>query len=172
MMTVHRFESMDEFRAAFGRAMASLPQESLSRVQRSAMLTAFQAISVRSPVVSGMFRGNNIVSSNTLLSQPVANPDTSGTVSMAAAKAQIDKLPVFGVAYISNPLPYAPTIEFGLFPRPRGAATGLVTADGFSKQAPRGVYRVSLQDTISALPSIVSYEKARLSFSRNGDPIK
>lgn len=172
MMTVHRFDSMDEFRRAFNRAVTSLPVEALSRVQRSAMLAAFQAISVRSPVATGMFRGNNLVSSNSIPSQPVATPDTSGTVSMAAAKTQIEKLPVFGIAYISNPLPYAPTIEFGLFPRPRGAANGLVTADGFSKQAPRGVYRVSLQDTISALPSIVSAETVRFSFNRNGDPIK
>ncbi len=44
---------------------------------------------------------------------------------------------------ISNNLPYAKTVEYGLYPDPPKVDTGK-TVGGYSKQAPKGMFRTSL----------------------------
>jgi hypothetical protein len=51
----------------------------------------------------------------------------------------IESAEIGDIIYISNHLPYAPVIEYGLYPG-QGPKT---TADGYSTQAPRGVARMS-----------------------------
>lgn len=169
-MVRHKFDDMKEFRAAIGKAIASLPAAAVSRVQRIALLSAYQSISSRSPVDKGVFRANNQVTTNLVASKPSSKKDPSGVVSALNANRKIGALKPYALVYISNPLPYAPPIEFGLFPRPKGKG-GLVTPHGFSKKAPAGVYRITFREMVNRLPRIVQKEAARLTFARSGQPL-
>lgn len=53
--------------------------------------------------------------------------------------------------HIVNYMPYAPVVEFGLYPNPPKGGTGK-TANGFSTQAPQGMVRV----TVAEFPQIVA----------------
>ena len=92
-----------------------------------------------SPVDTGRFRANTNVSYGT--------PDTTVTNSTDQTRAQreLDKvmtLPICGVMYITNALPYARTLEYGLYPNPPKTPTGK-TVNGYSKQTPQGMFRIS-----------------------------
>ncbi|HII3779098.1 TPA: HK97 gp10 family phage protein, partial [Pasteurella multocida] len=43
---------------------------------------------------------------------------------------------------IATDKPYAPVIEYGLYPKPRG----IKTENGFSTQAPQGMVRITVQE--------------------------
>lgn len=55
----------------------------------------------------------------------------------------INKIPSGYV--ISTPVPYAPILEYGLYPNPPKGGKGK-TVNGFSKQAPRGFVRLSIKE--------------------------
>lgn len=46
---------------------------------------------------------------------------------------------------ISTPVPYAPILEYGLYPNPPKGGQGK-TVNGFSKQAPKGFVRISIKE--------------------------
>lgn len=46
---------------------------------------------------------------------------------------------------ISTPVPYAPILEYGLYPNPSKGGKGK-TINGFSKQAPQGFVRISIKE--------------------------
>ena len=88
-----------------------------------------QQVVMRSPVLTGQYRGNHRVGINSI--NPTANDDTSGALEKGIAT--INGSVVYGkMIYISNSLPYATKIEFG-----------------HSKQAPNGVYALSFQSVVS-----------------------
>ncbi len=98
----------------------------LETVARKATLQVFGAVVLRSPVDTGRFRANWNVS--------FAAPDTTVTLSTNKGRADIEvskalTLPVGGVQYLTNGLPYAEALEFGS-----------------SKQAPSGMVRLAAQE--------------------------
>ncbi|MBK7822931.1 MAG: HK97 gp10 family phage protein [Tessaracoccus sp.] len=48
--------------------------------------------------------------------------------------------------YLTNSVPYAKVVEFGLYGKPPGSANGPKTVGGYSKQAPAGFARLTAQD--------------------------
>lgn len=123
----------------------------LETVARKATFELFKAVALRSPVDSGRFRANWNVSIN------APNESTNGatdggtgrvtkktfdaasdffggpTPVRGRALAETRKaltLPVGGVTYMTNGLPYAQRLEF----------------DGWSDQAPAGMVRISAQE--------------------------
>lgn len=111
----------------------------LETVTRKATLDVFGAVVLKSPVDTGRFRANTNVS--------YGAPDTAVTASTDAGRAQrelakVMSLPVGGVTYISNSLPYATVLEYGGYPNPPKNPTGK-TAGGYSIQAPKGMFRIS-----------------------------
>lgn len=111
----------------------------LETVARKATLDVFGAVVLKSPVDSGRFRANTNVS--------YGAPDQTVTASTNAGRAQTElakimSLPVGGVMYITNALPYAAVLEYGGYPNPPKNPTGK-TAGGYSIQAPKGMFRIS-----------------------------
>lgn len=98
----------------------------LEQVVRQSTFQLFNAVQLRSPVDTGRFRGNWNVSYNA--------PDFVTTPSTNANRAAIEvqkalTLPVGGITYMSNGLPYARRLEYG-----------------YSKQAPQGMVRISVRE--------------------------
>ena len=60
----------------------------------------------------------------------------------AAAMARVDalKIKLGDTIYFTNNLPYAETVEFGLYPNPPKNGTGK-TVNGFSTKSPQGMVR-------------------------------
>lgn len=53
--------------------------------------------------------------------------------------------------YLTNSVPYAHVVEFGLYGKPPGSANGPKTVNGYSSQAPSGFARITAQDIAGAL---------------------
>jgi hypothetical protein len=119
--------------------LAEKVQLDIETVARRATLNVYKAVGKRSAVDKGRFRANWNVSHGA--------PDTTVTNSTDASRMdrEIDKvltLPVGGVVYMSNSLPYAQKLEYGGYPNPPKNPTGK-TVGGYSTQAPRGMIRIS-----------------------------
>lgn len=90
------------------------------RVIARAMLNE---IVLKSPVDTGRFRGNNIVSIGSPVYAQTDRVDPTGSATISAGASQLSGLEPYTVVYIQNNLPYAETLE-----------------NGHSKQAPAGIY--------------------------------
>lgn len=93
---------------------------------RKVTFEVFRAVVLRSPVDTGRFRANWNVSAG--------SPDASTTTATEASRAdqEVGKalaLPVGGVVYLSNGLPYGPRLEHG-----------------YSGQAPQGMIKVTVAE--------------------------
>lgn len=98
----------------------------LEAVAREVTFNAFSAVKTRSPVDTGRFRANWNVSFG------APNYSTTSSTSANRADAEVAKaltLPIGGVTYMSNGLPYASRLEYG-----------------YSKQAPAGMVRITARE--------------------------
>jgi len=98
---------------------------------RGFALQALSGVIERSPVDTGAFRGNNIVSVGSADNSVDPNAaDPSGTQALNEGMRIIGQVnDAFGVIYIQNNLPYAEKLEAGT-----------------SSQAPGGIYAVTLNN--------------------------
>lgn len=100
-----------------------------------------------SPVDSGRFRGNWIVSVNSQSDVKVESDFTNtiekGAAVLDSAKSSNEKIRNI---YIQNNLEYATVIDDGLYPNP--PKTGDKTIGGYSKQAPNGVSRPAIMQAL------------------------
>ena len=112
--------------SAFSIPLAQLAEKigaDLETVARKATFELFRAVVLRSPVDTGRFRANWNVTSGAA-SYAITPSTEAGRSAQETAKALT--LPVGGVTYLANGLPYAQRLEFG-----------------YSKQAPGGMVRLS-----------------------------
>jgi hypothetical protein len=104
-------------------ALAEKAKADVHTVVRRSTLELFRSVVLASPVDTGRFRANWNVSFGT--------PDASTTASTAATRAteelgKVPALPVGGITYLMNGLPYARELEYG-----------------HSRQAPAGMVRIA-----------------------------
>lgn len=52
------------------------------------------------------------------------------------------------IFYLSNNLPYIRHLEYGLYGQPPGSANGPKTIGGYSKQAPAGMVRLTINEVV------------------------
>lgn len=104
---------------------------------RAAALRLFSAIVKRTPVDSGTARGGFQVDIGSHASRVPEQVQPNPNKNIAA---EIKKNPKLLDYVLSNPLPYIEKLEFG------GYGPGPKTSGGYSKQAPRGMIRVSIQE--------------------------
>jgi len=103
------------------------------RVIAMAMLNE---IILRSPVDTGRFRGNNILSIGSPVYTSTTDVDPSGGPTISRGLSAMSGLEPFTQVFIQNNLPYAVPLE-----------------DGHSKQAPAGIYAVSFNGVSQAYSS-------------------
>ncbi|MEG1625117.1 HK97 gp10 family phage protein [Pseudomonas sp.] len=92
-----------------------------------------------SPVDTGRFRGNWQFSIDAPASGTLSNIDREGDSTLARIVGDSIEFKAGTTAYIVNNLPYALVLEFGGYNGP----TEKVTDDGYSRQAPKGMVRVT-----------------------------
>lgn len=111
----------------------------LVRLQKTIALEMIGDITANSPIDTGNYMANNIVS----LGAPDFTVNTAldiwGTATRLAAKSKLVGLKPFGIVYIQNNSPYGEKLEFGGYNGP----TVKVTSGGFSRMSPKGVYGIS-----------------------------
>lgn len=111
-------------------------EEQLSQRVRVIAMALLNEIVLRSPVDTGRFRGNNIVSVGAPVYASSENLDPSGSETIQRGLSAMSGLEPYTQVYIQNNLPYATALE-----------------DGHSKQAPGGVYAVSFNGVSQAYSS-------------------
>ena len=100
---------------------------------------------LKTPVDSGRARSNWLASTDKPKSGVTTRLDPSGNAAMNAAKVVANNA-AGRIFYLSNNLPYIRHLEYGLYGNPQGTANGPKTTGGFSKQAPAGMVRVTLNE--------------------------
>lgn len=95
-------------------------------VFRGTSLDIFSKVILRSPVDTGRFRGNWQCTLNAMATGEI---EGTGRKALNAAKRTTGKAKVTDSIYLTNNLPYAKKLEYGS-----------------SKQAPRGMVRVTVAD--------------------------
>lgn len=115
---------------------ADVVQEQVSQRVRVIAMAMLNEIVLRSPVDTGRFRGNNIVSVGAPVYTNTANVDPTGAETINRGISAMSGLEPFTQVFIQNNLPYAVPLE-----------------DGHSKQAPAGIYAVSFNGVAQAYSS-------------------
>ena len=92
-------------------------------------LELLRRVVLKSPVDTGRFRGNHQVTIGTPAAGSLDSVDLGGGQTISKGAAVLAKVPNYPTVWIANNLSYAMDLEFGR-----------------SKQAPEGVYRVSVAE--------------------------
>ncbi|ARA07915.1 TPA: HK97 gp10 family phage protein [Escherichia coli] len=112
---------------------AGMIEEDVGLKIRYIAMQILTAIDIATPVDTGRFRNNNLVS----LQHPdfgiSDNVDPNGTIAVQRGIGVISKAANYGVIYIQNNLPYAEILE-----------------NGHSQQAPTGVYANAFHGVLQA----------------------
>ena len=124
---------------------AEVTGQDLGQAVASAALQVFSSTMTRTPVDTGRLRGNWQIAIDR---QPQGVTDRKASAATAEARAVAQQFKE-GSIWIVNNAPYAANIEYGLY------GDGPLTSGGFSKQAPRGMLRVSIAEFDSALRKAV-----------------
>jgi hypothetical protein len=92
-----------------------------------------------SPVDTGLFRGNWQMNIDAPASSSLVRKDQDGHATISEIASVANSFTAGQIAYIQNHVLYGDDIEYGLYNGP----TEKVTDEGFSRQAPAGVVRVT-----------------------------
>lgn len=127
----------------------------------------FRSIVMKTPVDTGALRANWQASNGEPLSGVVEEVDPTGSATLQKATAVLGRAKAGTPVYFTNNLPYAAVVEYGLYPNPpmrgtrvpagtfrygvKGPGWAVRTIKGFSKQAPKGVVRVAVQEMSAKL---------------------
>lgn len=116
---------------------ANVVEADLSKRVRIIAMAMLNEIVLRSPVDTGRFRANNIVSVGSPVYTATDGMDKGGGSTIERGLSAMTGLEPYTVVYIQNSLPYAQKLE-----------------DGHSKQAPPGgIYAVSFHGVAAAYSS-------------------
>ena len=118
-------------------------------------MEAFARVIMKTPVDTGRLRANWMVSEGSINTTQVDATDPAGSGAVDAMRSAVQSLPVEKTIYLSNSLPYASVVEYGLYPNPPKGGAGK-TEGGFSKQAPAGMVRVTAQEIEGIFSEAVS----------------
>jgi hypothetical protein len=139
--------------------IAKRQKRDIAEVVRASTLLMFSRVLQRSPVDTGRFRANWNVSYGSIDEKTTERTDPTGADSQASLKDAVLSMPVGGVAYFVNSLPYAMVLEYGLYPDPpkfgsrkRGeAGMAIHVRGGYSLQAPAGMVRITAREFAAAV---------------------
>jgi hypothetical protein len=124
----------------------------LNMIMKLAALNLFRQVILKTPVDNGRARSNwqttigdfakGVVDETKSTEQQIT--DMANTVYNARMKQGL---------FLTNNLPYIQKLEYGGYPNP--AKTGDKLVNGFSKQAPAGMVRISMEQIMKDLSEIV-----------------
>lgn len=107
--------------------------QSATVLQRKIIGEFLQGVVLASPVDTGAFRGNNLVSIGSVdVRYDLNKVDKSGGQTIAEGNVKILQAKIGDLVYIQNNLPYSVALE-----------------NGYSQQAPTGIYALTFQRVTS-----------------------
>lgn len=139
--------------------LAERAKKDIHTVIRLITLELFSRIIPRSPVDTGRFRANWNVGYGKIDETTSANVDVSGKAKLAEVRSAVLSMPVGGIIYLTNSLPYAMALEYGMYPDPpkygsmkRGETEMTIhVTGGYSNQAPAGMVRITAREFSDAV---------------------
>lgn len=114
-------------------------ESTIDNVLQTVVLLIGRQLVTLSPVDTGRFRGNWQLSIGETIDNSIIRDDPSGTETLNDIAKVANRFTAGQVAYIQNHVLYGNDLEYGLYNGP----TQKVTEQGFSRQAPEGVVRIT-----------------------------
>lgn len=169
-MTTH---NLKDFQATL-RVFKTLTQKQFIAIHKRICFELFRRVLEKTPVDKGFLRANWGLH----IGEPQSRGKNKSKVGKAATlsreeiqhaqsvMAQLSGLPVGQMVWLTNDMPYANTVEFGLYPNPpkkgsrvrKGRRWFWVqrSSGGFSKQAPAGMVQVSVGEMMTYLHQLAT----------------
>ena len=145
-------QGIESFRTDLRRASEALGV-TFEIAMRKVVMDVLRGAVLRTPVDTGALAGNwQVTEGASSSAEQVAFAGGSGAA-LARAMGELASVRFdnpFSTWWISNPLPYAPVVEFGGYPPGPG------TSGGYSLKAPAGMLRVTLAEVEAMLDSVFS----------------
>lgn len=148
----------DEFRRNFQKLIKRAKDKARDVCVEGALSMANGMVE-KCPVDTGRLKNNWFPGLNTADKSITGGADPSGAGSIARIQAGLEGFKVGQKIFITNSLPYARVIEMGLYGKPPGNANGPKTVGGFSKQAPAGMVRLTVQEYGQKIRKVVEQLK-------------
>lgn len=121
--------SFAEFQTGLNRYRSDRLPKLLTEIMREVLRRLARNVVIRTPVRTGLARGNwRVALGNTVALSTLRRRDPTGEQAIAAAFAVISRAALQSRARLYNNLPYIPRLE-----------------NGWSRQAPQGMIRLSVQ---------------------------
>lgn len=119
-------------------------KKQMSQLVRKVGLDLLTSVIVHSPVDTGRFRANNQIDLNNMSGASILefDPKGDGSVTIGRESGKLDQYNLGDTIFIYNNVAYAIPLEYG-----------------HSKQAPSGVYRISVEELVAHFNSIVQATK-------------
>lgn len=124
------------------KKFAASTGEAVDTVMRGVTLDLYGRVIDNTPVDSGRLKGNWQLSTGSPATAVLDRIYTAGQEAREAGNLSPMKAPRY---FMSNNLPYAEVVEFGLFP------DGPMTTGGYSRKAPHGMVRIVMEEAERAL---------------------
>lgn len=117
--------------------------EEVELATKAIAMELFKNVILKTPVETGRARGNwncSIDAPDESISESV---DKNGSKAINKVVSVVSESKLGDKIYLSNNLPYIAKLEYGGYSK---KSTSGKTVDGYSKQAPQGMVRISLQE--------------------------
>ena len=126
------------------KSWADASAQDLVDAKKGAAMTLIRRVLADTPIDSGRLINNWRTGIDKRNGSALTGEDPSGERSMSEAESKIRTVQGDETIIFSNNLPYAPVVEFGLYPNPPKNPTGK-TVNGFSTQSRKGMARINVQ---------------------------
>ena len=135
----------------FGDDVAAWCEESPKQadmVLRKVAIDLFSSVIFRTPVDNGFHRGAWECTQGTPGKGNPGVPDRGGSSTVNSAAAVVQSGPMDSEYWLANSAPAINVLEYGGYPTRggQGPSNGPRTVGGYSRQAPRGMVRVAIQE--------------------------
>lgn len=120
-------------------------KKDVDRAARAIIITIFSGVIEKTPVDTGLARGNWQLGYDRMPAGTVSATNAAGDAT-GAVTAKMNESVLGRTVYLVNNLPYIGVLEYGGYPNPPKDLTGGKTSGGYSKQAPAGMVRVTVSE--------------------------
>jgi hypothetical protein len=115
-------------------------EQKIDDTLQTIVLKLGESVVTLSPVDTGNFKGNWQLSIDSTTTSSLLREDPSGFTTLADMARKVNSFTAGQIAYIQNHVLYGYDLEYGTYNGP----TDKVTDDGFSRQAPEGMLRITV----------------------------
>lgn len=130
---------------------------------RGIAISLFSGVVLDTPVEEGTLRGGWNVSLGAPDESITNKKDPSGARTITQIKTTLRGISMDSEVSMTNPLPYAPVVEYGLYPTGSvDKPDSKVTPEGYSKKAPAGMVRRNVARIQRIVAESVKKAKAKV----------